>query len=575
MISLMVIIIPFILMGIFASRYYLGIMTKKLTESRILVLNEMSRNIDQLLTNIEATAQQVRFDSNVQSILSNNSDNSLEEAQTSYHAIRTMEKILFSSDNIISMYVVPTHINVKYYVTTVGFINKQDAMVYPWYGKMESESNSSFWVPTRLNELNKMQKEYIITYVSPVLQVSSFKTIGHLLISFKEESLRKILNRQGLEKWEKIMLMDDNGNTFYSSDRNYEPGNNKNDMFKPATINNNNGSFITVKGGKKMLTTYSILQAGKWRLVSEIPVDEFSKEIYQTNKIIYLIIGLSIFFSIGMAVLVYRGITKPLKTLVMRMDNVGDGDFSEKSYDFAYRNEIQKIHNNFNGMTARIEQLLLKNSQVIQQKNDAEFKALHAQISPHFLYNTLDAINWLAMLNNQNEISDMVKHLSQFFRNTLSDGKQIVTIEEEIKHIDGYIQLERFRYKNRFDVEYNLDTRLFKCYTLKFILQPFVENSLMHGFKERTGQGRIYIQLFSKENTVFFEIIDDGMGMTDRQIESVLEEKTDGYGISNVDERIKLKYGDNYGVRICSEPGKRTEVTISIPKIEHMYELEN
>jgi two-component system sensor histidine kinase YesM len=160
----------------------------------------------------------------------------------------------------------------------------------------------------------------------------------------------------------------------------------------------------------------------------------------------------------------------------------------------------------------------------------------------------------------------MIKNLSRFFRYGLSDGKEIITIEEEIKHVEAFLEIEKFRYKNRFKVYFNLDKRLLQHKTLKFILQPFVENAFVHGFKETNGEGIIRIQLFSNEDNIYFEVIDDGVGMEPDLINKVLKEKSEGYGIKNVDERIKLKYGIQYGITIYSRLGEGTNVTIAIPK---------
>jgi two-component system sensor histidine kinase YesM len=553
----------------FTYTYYLGDMTQKLIASRILVLSEMSRNVSQLLKNTESVGTQVRFNNYVQSLLLNNSEG-YENSSKTKQAISMMEKIIFSSDDMASIYVIPEDYRQNYYLDTVGFRNKKEMMDYPWYRDFDKKKNISFWVPERINEKNAIIKEYIITYVAPVLYVSNYEVMGHVAVSLKEEALHKILYNNNMEKNEKITLINNEKQVFYSSDRFYTADYRNSKKFTDISFEKKFGDLTIGKGKDEMLVTYAVLPDKNWVLVSEIPRQEFTKSINGLNNIIYLIILLCISASAGLAAMLYRSITKPLGALAVSIGNMGDGDFSKQVYDRNTKNEILKIYGNFNRMTARVANLMDRNSQIARQKKDAEFKALQAQINPHFLYNTLDAINWLAMLNNQEEISEMVRNLSAFFRNTLSDGKQIVTIEEELKQIEVYLKIERFRYKNRFDVEYNLDKRLLGCYTLKFILQPFVENCLIHGFRERSGQGKIIIQLFCKGERVFFEIIDDGRGMTDKQIEKVLMERTEGYGVMNVDERIRMKYGRDYGVTIAGELGKGTKVSICIPRIDHI-----
>jgi len=284
------------------------------------------------------------------------------------------------------------------------------------------------------------------------------------------------------------------------------------------------------------------------------------------SKMMYLVIIVCVMLSLLLAMVLYRGITKPLDVFLKRMQSIAQGDFSVKLLDEGTSNEIKKIYNNFNWMSSRIANLITKNNETLMQKRDAEFTALQAQINPHFLYNVLDTINWMAILKDEDDISRAVTNLSAFYRSILNDGKETVTIAQEIGHVRAYVEIEKLRYKNSFDVVYVLDESLFELITIKFILQPFIENALMHGFVYTKKDNRITIRLYSDGDAVIFEIIDNGEGMTEERVRQVMTEKGQGYGIANVEERIQLKYGDGYGVSILSQLGLGTTVRISIPK---------
>lgn len=571
MISLMVIIIPFILMGIITYTYNIRIIVEKLSEDHLYVLDEKADNIDQLLSGIESRAEQIKYDNNIQLILSRDYTDNYEQLQTVTNAHKMMEKIVFACDDIVSIYIISNCYRLKYMLTTVGFLNIEDVKDYSWYNEINNENKSSIWIPVRLNDDNiAFNKEYVITYASPILQLNDLGVAGHIFITFKESSFHEILKNKDTQNAEEVYLLDNNGGVFYSSGRKYNQG--KFDMarFSGKDINNNiKGFHVIDEGGNKFLITYTTLSKSGWKLVSKMPLSGISNKLLKMSRNIYAILFLCIPLSIFLAVILYKRITNPLHEFAIRMESIGQGDFSMQNYNVGTRNEIQKIFRNFDIMSKRILQLLKRNTHIMEQKKLAELKALQAQINPHFLYNTLDAINWLAMLNKQDDISKMVTNLSQFFRTILNEDRDMVTIEEEINHVRAFVEIERYRYKNRFEFVLNPDTRLYGFYTLKFILQPFVENALVHGFKETNGEGRICLQVFSEEDTIFFEIIDNGCGMSQERLKEILVVKNNGYGVINVNERIKLKFGKEYGLVIKSEKGGGTIVTITIPKIEN------
>lgn len=269
--------------------------------------------------------------------------------------------------------------------------------------------------------------------------------------------------------------------------------------------------------------------------------------------------------------ILYQGISRPIRAITKRIEKISTGDFSwradgEKG-DPSSRNELELVGAKIDKMAGEISELIERNSQILAQKKDAELKALQAQINPHFLYNTLDSINWLALLNHQPEISFMVTNLSKFYKNGLNSGREIITIEEEIAHARAFLEIEKYSYPDRFDMDFNLDPRLLQLYSIKLILQPLVENAVLHAFEDSTEKGQISIHLYSLENAVCLEVIDNGKGMTPEQLERVVTQKSAGYGIANVDERIKLRFGENYGVFLQSELGNGTVAQIRIPPI--------
>ena len=209
-----------------------------------------------------------------------------------------------------------------------------------------------------------------------------------------------------------------------------------------------------------------------------------------------------------------------------------------------------------------------------KQLRKAEFELLQAQINPHFLYNTLDAIVWSAEAGNQKQVVNMVGSLSDFFRSSLNKGKEIVSIKEELVHVKSYLEIQQIRYQDILCYEINVPESLNKYQIPKITIQPIAENALYHGIKNKRGGGKIAIEGYENEDAVIIEVKDNGIGIDEKRLLEIKEslESSDNnsnsiYGIYNVNERIRLNYGEQYGLKICSIYGEGTTVKILIPKI--------
>ncbi|HEX2926693.1 MAG TPA: sensor histidine kinase [Ruminiclostridium sp.] len=274
--------------------------------------------------------------------------------------------------------------------------------------------------------------------------------------------------------------------------------------------------------------------------------------------------------------IISHSITKPIKNLCVTTKLVGNGDFTTRVPD-SESDEIATLTTSFNKMIEKIGSLVedVKLEQINLRKT--ELKLMQAQINPHFLYNTLDTIIWLAEGNQNRDVVNMVSALSKFFRITLSKGYDYINIKEEEMLIRSYLQIQQYRYQDILDYEINISPQLEYCKILKLTLQPIVENALYHGIKNKRGKGKIIIEGYSEEDKVFLKVKDNGIGMNEAQLEKIKkilngekdEDNSDqnGFGIFNVNERIKLNFGAEYGLNVKSEYGVGSEFSICIPVI--------
>ena len=239
--------------------------------------------------------------------------------------------------------------------------------------------------------------------------------------------------------------------------------------------------------------------------------------------------------------------------------------------------EVQNLSVSFEHMVHRIQKLMatVRSEEINLRKT--ELKALQAQINPHFLYNTLDSISWMCEQGKNAEAVLMVNALARLFRISISRGHELIPIRSEAQHAQSYLQIQSVRYKDQFSYEFDVEEGCLEYLCNKITLQPIIENAIYHGVNGLVDEGRIVIRVFSREDDIFFTVEDNGVGMEPEQIEEIFRRKPDGksgIGIKNVNDRLKIWFGEKYGVTITSVPDEGTRVTVRMPKVREESEYE-
>ncbi|MGF6990968.1 sensor histidine kinase YesM [Lachnospiraceae bacterium PM6-15] len=274
--------------------------------------------------------------------------------------------------------------------------------------------------------------------------------------------------------------------------------------------------------------------------------------------------------SISLSVFAIRSVTTPIKKLSKMAGKVAKGDFTART-EVPAEDEIAVLTNSFNDMTQEIGDLIENIKAEQANLRLTESKLLQAQINPHFLYNTLDTIVWMAEEKKSEQVVKVVTLLSQFFRTTLSGGSDYISINEELKHVESYLKIQEVRYQDILDFEIEASPEVLEYRIPKLTLQPLVENALYHGIKNKRGKGLIRVEAVKKGQNILLKIIDNGVGMTEEELQStrnrLVNERqsgSSGYGIYNVNRRIKYYCGEEYGVFFESEKGVGTSAVVII-----------
>ncbi len=334
-------------------------------------------------------------------------------------------------------------------------------------------------------------------------------------------------------------------------------------------MKHNDGSYTEIFKGEKRLVTVNTVKYTNWKIVGIGYMDEIVTSRKEINSFIIFIFIFGIIFAVAVSMFVSAKISQPIKQLERLMRKVEQGDFNIRAEE-AGEEEVKHLSRAFNLMINRIKKLMEQIVYEQESKRKSELKALQAQINPHFLYNTLDSIVWMAESGKIEGVITMVAALAKLFRISISKGAEIITVNDEIEHARNYLIIQKIRYKDKLEYTIDAHPETLKCKTLKIILQPMIENALYHGIEHMVDKGIIRITTSIVGNKVLLQVCDNGLGMPPEKLEKILSSESksidgSGVGVKNVHERLQIYFGKQYGLEIESELEVGTRVKIWLP----------
>ena len=391
-----------------------------------------------------------------------------------------------------------------------------------------------------------------------------------LLIEMAYQGLEEVLDEVTLGNGGYIYLMDSNGDIIWHP---------KFELIASGRVKENNlvatgyddGSREEVFNGTRQTVVTKTVGYTGWKLVGVIKGTGISLNMLKTRLFIVFVILLIIFIVILINSYISFRVTNPIRELEKSVKELEEGNLDADIY-MGGSYEVQHLGKSVQDMKFRIKGLMQDIVNEHEEKRKSEFDSLQAQINPHFLYNTLDIIVWQIENEKQSEAVHTVTALARFFRLSLGKGKNIVTVKDEIDHVKNYLMIQHMRFKNKFDYEFDIAEDVLELPSLKLMLQPLVENAIYHGMEFMDGDGLIMVKAWQEENELYLSVVDNGLGMTEDKVETILTGKSSsgngrgsGIGVKNVNERIKLYFGEAYGITIDSEPDEGTTVIIHLP----------
>lgn len=325
--------------------------------------------------------------------------------------------------------------------------------------------------------------------------------------------------------------------------------------------------------GSRTVMKEDTLKMPGWNVQLYRPISEITASARSITIIVTLVILLCICLIAYFSILLAKSVTKPLGELVQNIQHIEQGKL-ETSINEESEDEIGQLIKSFRQMVERLDYMVneVYQSKIDQQKY--EMKALQNQINPHFLYNSLSLINWTAIMHDENEISEMAQLLSTFYRTTLNKGKNVISIKGEWDNTCSYVKIQNMMHSGKIETELMIEESMFQYEILNLVLQPLVENAIVHGLDHKLDESVKKLQVMGEEHEEYlsFRICDNGCGMPKEIMDTILTTKTNGYGVQNVQQRIVLYYGKEYGLRYESRESEGTIVEVRIPKVKHQLE---
>ncbi|GAA0085066.1 sensor histidine kinase [Clostridium sp. CTA-7] len=471
-------------------------------------------------------------------------------------------------------------------VNSITFLSKDGREVKykePFYKGKSSIRNNLLYKQCIENKdkvvyLNDFRPESINTVeflfgISPSINYSNTST-DFICFEMKNDVLKSICSKFSSTQIGEMIIADSNGKIVIAPYKELIGENVKDIDYINLAIENKLDYYkYRSKNGIKYITRYSANELD-WKIINIIDYNNLTNDTSNAMNTVLLIFFIIILLYLIYCKIFFTEIINPIKSLMKKMDNVQNGKLDEINNIESNIYEIKELNINYNKMINNIKELMTERDLKEKERSKQEMKVLQAQINPHFIYNTLNVIKLMATISKVDNIRSVTDSFMKLLALTFKSNSSFITIREELQYITSYSEIMRVRFGDNFNLIMNFDESLKDLYIIKLVLQPIVENSIVHGLNELEGSKDIIIKGYLKEDKLIIEVIDNGVGMYEEDITKIFENhnksKTslNGIGIKNTEKRIKLNCGDEYGIKIDSEKYKFTRVTLILPIIK-------
>lgn len=553
---------------VIAMRYTSGTIYENSINYMSQIIQQVNYDIDTYIEYMENISSVIAKSSDVPRYLFDQNQTEAEREAEKERILTQFQTIMESRDDIYNVAAVAK--NGRYIINQgddelTGYV---DIESLDWYqAAMESKSGIAVSSSHVQNAIQSSYK-WVITLSRALVNNQTGEREGLFFVDLNYSAISDLCNNNSIEEKGYIFVLDAEGNIVYHPKQQLMYGGLKTENID-AIMECREDSLIIDEGGDSKLYTMSKSKRTGWTVVGAAYTSELLKNNEQAQRWYLLVASILLLAVIGISSIISREITKPIRSLRDSMRKVQNGQF-DTHVEVITENEIGSLGRSFNLMTSEIQALMEQNVYEQKQKRKSELKALQAQINPHFLYNTLDSIIWMSEAGENDEVVEMTSALARLLRQSISNDQEEVELEKEIEYVKNYLTIQKMRYKDKLEFFIYVDPRVAHVPIIKLVLQPLVENAIYHGIKYKETKGNLKIYARPVDGRVEIVVADDGIGMDEDVMEHIFDEhrkeqKRNGVGVPNVQKRLKLQYGSEYGIRYESVKGAGTKAVITIP----------
>lgn len=535
------------------------------------IIRQLNQNIDSYITYMDNIASVIAKSQDAYQLLYQQIGE--DEATKEGHRKRLLEQfntILKSREDIRNIGIVQKDgvmlINSGYQAINPDL----DLSTQEWYTNAVDNYNQYCLTSSHVQHVIKGQRPWVITLSREIHNFyGTGNSDGVVFIDLNYNAIIDLCDQNSIGDKGYVFILDQDGNIVYhpSQQQLYNELQTEN---IDTVMNADSDIVVTREGDDEKIYTLSHSETTGWTIVGCVNMAELLKDSKEANNIYVMTAIVLVAIAMILSSFIARSITLPIQKLRDSMKKVQEGDFKAADVVIPSQNEIGSLTTSFNAMTHRIEELMEENVKEQEQKRKIELKALQSQINPHFLYNTLDSIIWMAEGKKYEDVVLMTASLARLLRQSISNEDETVLIGQEIQYVKSYLTIQKMRYKDKLEFEINVDPFINSVHIVKLVLQPIVENAIYHGLKYKESKGLLTVTGYQKNQNAVIEITDDGVGMDEETLNHIFEKhkvnyRSNGVGVYNVQKRLCMYYGKEYGLHYESEPGHGTTVTVTIP----------
>ena len=557
---LLTVTFPLILLGCLFYSQTAEIVMEKQHATSLNSLSAIGRNIQIIMNNVREISLQLIQDEDVATLLRCESTASA-SASKAYASVVQNTAFYIGQKRYLDM--------IRLYNDTVDLYNVSGNTVLrtPIDTELAEMANhlkgGQLWFSEYLPYLRQDGGKYVISLLRNVNSLNNpAEKLGVLRIDIKESALASLFENEARTYEGSIYLVDENGNILSSSRRD-SLGTSIDGILPEDAIQPNAAVQTRLANGVHIVCSVPV-EGSQWRLINVMPINAALRGMSRVRNTLFIYAFISAFFCILLSITASRLFVAPILRLANCMRTLKENNY-KMNLKQNRNDEIGVLYTSFNELCAKLDELI---NQVFEQKlhrEEAELKALQAQINPHFLYNNLDTAYWMSRIEGADRTGQIVLALSRLFKLSIRNASQEIDVRTELEHVQNYMVIQRIRFENTVDFEIDVDAKAMNLLTSRFILQPLVENALYHGLLPTGRSGRIYIQASILDDTLIFKVEDDGVGGDPEEINAMLMDGDNadrGFAIRNVHQRIALRCGEGYGLSYAGNAFGGITVTV-------------